>query len=125
MIPRRAVNCPLITIFAARRESFRRPYCRKLFMLPPQGLRGYPKVPLSVCCSWNRLVKEEVSSNRGIDIAVWDVLRIIRCPRYRISFPREILPLNNPDEFLCHLGFLVSLLFDVLAVRDRVQVRDR
>ena len=65
-------------------------------------------------------MKEEVSSNRGIDIAVWDVLRIIRCPRYRISFPREILPLNNPDEFLCHLGFIVSLRFDVLAVRDRV-----
>ena len=61
-----------------------------------------------------------MSSNRGFDIAVWDVLRIIRCPRYRISFPWEILLLNNPDEFLCHLGFIVSLRFDVLAVRYRV-----
>ncbi len=35
MIPHRAVNCPLITVFTARRESFRCPYFRKLFMLPP------------------------------------------------------------------------------------------
>jgi hypothetical protein len=62
-------------------------------------------------------VKEEMLSNRGFDIAVWDVLGIIRCPRDRISFPWEILPLNDPDEFLCHLGFIVSLRFDVLAVR--------
>jgi hypothetical protein len=59
-------------------------------------------------------------SNRGFNIAVWDVLGIIRCPRDGISFPWEILPLNDPNEFLCHLGLIVSLRFEVLAVRYRV-----
>jgi hypothetical protein len=65
-------------------------------------------------------VKKEMLSNRSLNIAVWDVLWIIRCSRYGISFPLEILPLNDPDEFLCHLGFIISLCFEVLAVRYRV-----
>ncbi len=36
MIPHCAVDRQLVTVFAARRESFRCPYFRKLFMLPPQ-----------------------------------------------------------------------------------------
>jgi hypothetical protein len=65
-------------------------------------------------------VKEEVLSNRSLNIAIWDVLGIIRCPRNGIFFPWEILPLNVPYEPICHLGFIASLRFDVLAVRCHI-----
>jgi hypothetical protein len=45
---------------------------------------------LSVYRSWNRLVQEEVLSNRSLNIAIWDVLGIIRCPCNGIFFPWEI-----------------------------------
>ena len=67
---------------------------------------------------WNRLVKQEVLSNRSLNIAIWDVLGIIRCPRNGSFFPWEVLPLNDPYEPICHLGFIASLRFDVLAVRE-------
>ena len=47
---------------------------------------------------WDRLVEKEVLSNRSLNIAIWDVLGIIRRPRNGIFFPREILTLNNPYE---------------------------
>ena len=59
-------------------------------------------------------------SHRSLNIAVWDVLWIIRCSCYGILFPLEIFSLNDPDEFLCHLGFIISLCFEILAVRYRV-----
>jgi len=73
---------------------------------------------LSICRFWNWLVKEEVLSNRSLNIAIWDVLGIIRCPRNGIFFPWEVLPLNDPYEPLCHLGFIASLLFDAFAFRS-------
>ena len=61
-------------------------------------------------------MKEEVLSNRSLNIAIWDVLGIICCPRNGIFFPWEVLPLNDPYEPICHLGFIASLRFDVLGV---------
>ena len=75
---------------------------------------------MSIYRSWNRLVKEEVLSNRSLNIAIWDVFGIIRCPRNGIFSPWEVLPLNDPYEPICHLGFIASLLFDVFAVRCHI-----
>ena len=75
---------------------------------------------MSVYCLWNWLVKKEMLSNSILNIAVWDVLWIIHCSRYGIFFPLEILQLNDPDKILCHLGFIISLCFEVLVVRYRI-----
>ena len=60
VVPCSAVYCPLVTIFHARSESFRRPYTGKLFILPPQRLLGYSEVPPSIHPFWDWLVKEEM-----------------------------------------------------------------
>ena len=59
-------------------------------------------------------MEEEALSNRSLNIAIWDVLGIIRCPRNGIFFPREILPLNDPYEPICHLGFIACALMSSL-----------
>ena len=60
-------------------------------------------------------MKEEKLYNRSLNIAVWDVLGIIRCPRDGISFPLEILPLNDLFVTLASLSAcaLMSSLFGV------------
>ena len=63
VVPRRAVDGPLIPVFHACRESFRRPYIWKVFVLPPQGFCGHSKVSQPICRFWNLFVEEEVLSN--------------------------------------------------------------
>jgi hypothetical protein len=41
VVPRRAVDGPLIPVFHACRESFGRPYIWKVFVLPPQRFCGH------------------------------------------------------------------------------------
>jgi hypothetical protein len=63
-------------------------------------------------------VKEEVLSNRSLNIAIWDVFGIIRCPRNGIFFPWDVLPLNDPYSPIFTLASLpactlMSSLFGV------------
>ena len=117
VVTRSAVYCPLITVFHARSESFRRPYTGKLFVLPPQLLLGYSEVPTSIHLCWDWLVKKEMLSDRSLNITIRDVHWIIRHCRNGILFPREILALDDSCKLARRVGIAASLRSDVVAFR--------
>ena len=98
MVPRRAVDGPLIPVLHACRESFGRPYGWEVLVLPPQRLFGHSKVSLPICRFWNLFVEEEVLPNRRLHITVWNMLWIIRCSCDGVFFPRKVSVLNYPYE---------------------------
>jgi hypothetical protein len=86
-------------------------------MLPPQRLLGYSEVPPSIHPFWDGLVKEKVLSDRGLDIAIRDVRRIISYSCDGVFFPREILALAYSGELARRVGIVASLLSDVVTFR--------
>ena len=98
MVPRRAVDGPLIPVLHACRESFGRPYGWEVFVLPPQRLFGHSKVSQPICRFWNLFVEEEVLPNRRLHITIWNMLWIIRCSCDGVFFPRKVSVLNYPYE---------------------------
>ena len=86
-------------------------------MLPPQGLLGYSKVPLSIHPFWDWLIKEEMLSDRSLNITILDVRRIIRHFRDGVFFPREILALDDSCELARLVGIVASLRSDVVTFR--------
>ena len=78
-------------------------------MLPPQGLLGYSEVPPSIHPFCDGLLKEKVLSDRGLNIAIRDVRRIICHFRDGVFFPREILVLTYSGELARLVGIVASL----------------
>jgi hypothetical protein len=78
-------------------------------MLPPQRLLGDSEVPLSIHPFWDWLVKEEMLSDRSLNITILDVRRIIRHFRDGVFFPREILALDDSCELARRVGIVASL----------------
>ena len=83
-------------------------------MLPPQRLLGYSEVPPSIHPFWDGLVKEKVLSDRGLNIAIRDVRRIICHFCDGVFFPREILALTYSGELARLVGIVASLRSDVV-----------
>jgi hypothetical protein len=86
-------------------------------MLPPQRLVGYSEVPPSIHPFWDWLVKEEMLSDRSLDITILDVRRIIRHFRDGVFFPREILALDDSCELARRVDIVASLRSDVVTFR--------
>jgi hypothetical protein len=86
-------------------------------VLPPQRLFGYSEVPSSIHPCWDGLVKEKVLSDRGLDIAIRDVRRIISHSCDGVFFLREILALAYSGELARRIGIVASLRSDVVVFR--------
>ncbi len=86
-------------------------------MLPPQRLFGYSEVPTPIHPFWDGLVKEKVFSDRGLNIAVLNVRRIISHSCDGVFFPREILALAYSGELVQSIGIVASLRSDVVVFR--------
>ena len=86
-------------------------------MLPPQRLLGYSEVSSSIHPFGDWFVKEEMLSDRSLNITILDVRRIIRHFRDGVFFPREILALDDSCELARRVGIIASRRSDVVAFR--------
>jgi hypothetical protein len=83
-------------------------------MLPPQGLLGYSKVPLSIRPFWDGPVEKKMLSDRCLNITVRDMRRIVSRSGVGVSFPREILASDDSGELSQHVGISARLCSDIV-----------